>query len=283
MLQLRRVGSVRCSPSVFRCGCVLWALGAVIGAPYARATSFMERPFPETVKESQAIVRGKIGMKYAKDSLGSDGRSRIYTYYELQLDEVFKGKGLEAGRQIMVREIGGEKDGIGLQVAGAAQFQRGEDVVILLGRANPDDSYDVQGLMMGKYTLEKDSEGHEYLTGAGVSSLTHPAIRGHEQIFQGANTKAPIRWSLENLRKLLQEQESAAPPVTSEAKTPNSARNPEASPKPSPSVKPSKQPAPLLQSDHEGESTSSDPGYVAWAVGGLAVVLLIAAFLLLKR
>ena len=87
------------------------------------------------------------------------------------MSEVFKGAA--QGPKLTIRELGGEKDGIGMQIAGAAQFSRGEDVVVTLGPRNADGTYDVRGLMMAKYSLEKDEAGNEYLNGPGLDSHAH--------------------------------------------------------------------------------------------------------------
>ena len=139
---------------------------------------------------------------------------------------------------------------------------------------------------MGKYNIEKDSEGREYLAGAGVSSLTQPALRGHEQLFQSGNQKTPTRWGLADLRKLVQEQESKSPqaedsskaekPVVSSISKASSAVPATFSPEPS------KQPALQLQTHDEGEP-SSPRSFGIWVVGGFAVLLIIAVLILRKN
>lgn len=157
------------------------------------ATSFIEQPFPDTVQEAPIIVRGKVGKTSANWGKGADGGKRIYTFNDLDVQEVFKGH-LDT-RSIVIRELGGEKDGIGMQVAGTSYFEPGEDVVVLLSERNSENSYEVRGLMMGKYNLKTDASGKEYLVGPGIpSSDTH-------------------QWTLEALREVIQTQ--ANPPAPS--------------------------------------------------------------------
>ncbi len=191
----------------------------------ALATSFIERPLPETVRETEQIARGKIGRKSVREAQSADGRRRLYTYYELQLSEVIKGSlDLDQTPQILVREFGGEKDGVGMQVPGAAQFESGEDVVLMLGSRNVDDSYDLRGLMTGKFNIEKDEDGTEYLKNAGVSALTHPVARPYQHLL-GSNPAETTRSrvSLNDLREIVRTQASEPP-------SPSESVNPEASP-----------------------------------------------------
>jgi len=173
---------------------------ATLGQSPARATSFYERPFPDTVRDAPTIVHGKVGMSYADWGKGDEGTKRIYTYYELQIEEVVKGNA--QGHTLSMRELGGEKDGIGMQVPGSAHFDRGEDVVVLLSAKNLEGSYDVWGLSMGKYNLQKDNAGHEILTGAGISgnvSDDDGAVHG----VKPTNAPSASVWSLEKLRDLV--------------------------------------------------------------------------------
>src|ERR1700692_3171205 len=95
-----------------------WLIFALIGAP-AAATTFYERPFPSMVEQASIVVRGHVGMSYTGWVEGSDGTTRIHTFTELQIDTLLKGD--VTGRTVIMRELGGEKDGVGMQVMGTAQ------------------------------------------------------------------------------------------------------------------------------------------------------------------
>lgn len=143
------------------------------------ASSFYEQPFPEVVKGAAQIVRGKVGKSETQWTILPDGSKHLFTYYELEVTEAFKGKP-KAGTPIRIRELGGEKDGVSLQVSGAAHFGTGEDIVVMLGEGGgeaTDSVYPVMGMMMGKFNLEKGPDGKEYLKGPGHGSSTHPSLR----------------------------------------------------------------------------------------------------------
>ena len=178
----------------------------------ARATSIVEVPFPETVQDAPVIARGKIGKSRVDYATLPGGGRRIYTFYDFDVSEVLKGQmPMGAGT---IREMGGEKDGMGLNIPGAAHFNAGEDVVALLSDRNPDGSYDVRGLMMGKINVVKDESGQETLFGPAIQGSgaehaqhVHPGLPGGGQGGPGKK----VTWTIDSLRKLILEQEAKIP------------------------------------------------------------------------
>ncbi len=191
----------------------LLALGQLPASVWG--TSFYERPFPDSVKEAPVIVRGRVGSKKTDWVQLSDGSKRIYTFWELRIDELVKGDSSSKSSLVM-RELGGEKDGVGMQVAGTAVFSRGEDVVVFLGLQNPDGSHDLHGMMMSKFTIRRREDGREMLEGAALRSSTHPGLRGHvlhgEEGHEGPSPRPD--WSLEDLRDLVRRQANDGGAIT---------------------------------------------------------------------
>jgi hypothetical protein len=232
------------------------------------ATSFVPRPLPETTQKTPTLVRGKIGPSYSDWVKTPEGGRRIYTFYELQVTEVFKGDP-KPGKSIQIRELGGEKDGIGLQIAGAAQFSPGEDVVVTLGEKNPDGTYDVRGLMTGKFGIEKDPAGNEILVGAtGDDGDAAPADR-HE------NHQGP--WTLSEFRKMVASQSGTSHSETSAGGTPRAGSS---SSMPASSVSASASPgasfstAPQLQNERDqGAAQPAETGF-KWIYLGAAILLI---------
>lgn len=252
----------------------VFALPALIAAVLvtampARATTFFEQPFPESVKQAPIIVRAKVGASTVDWGLSQDGAKRIYTYYDIQVDEVFKGK--VAGTNLKMREMGGEKDGLGMHVAGAAQFERGEDVVMMLNERNLDGSYDVLGLMTGKYNIRQNESGKETLVGFGIQGEGD----GHDHGNRGSQTGTgdEKEWTLEGLRQLVREQAVAADSAASSQNSASNAglQNPSSAP-PSTGIS-SANPAPQLQSASSGEPADSPQfGFPLWLTVGLGVL-----------
>jgi hypothetical protein len=169
--------------------------------------------------------------------------------------------------------MGGEKDGIGLQIAGTAQFSPGEDVVLTLGEKNSDGSYDLRGMMTGKFGITRDQSGNEILVGA-----TGDDIEGTPEDHHGP-------WTLNEFRKLVASQSGAS---HSEAKTPapvassSASGSPAATPSVAATLNPSAAAASQLQNERDqgaaqGAGAGWNWGYAVAAIlllGGLALGLL---------
>ncbi len=198
---------------------LLLILGSYFGpASLAGASSFYEQPFPETVRSASSIVRGRIGKSEARWTTLSDGSKHLFTYYDVQVAEGLKG--VAPAGPIRIRELGGEKDGVSLQVSGTARFAPGEDVVVMLGEpsSSGDGAFPVAGMMMGKYDVEKGADGKEYLSGPGLSGSLHPELR------QGNAASDSTQISLDGLREIIRvqaEHRQAAPAP----KSPNPSSN----------------------------------------------------------
>lgn len=174
----------------------------------ALASSFFEQPFPDTIRATPNIVRGRIGKSEAQWTTLPNGAKHLFTYYDVEVNERLKGKARSGS--IRIRELGGEKDGVSLQVSGTARFTPGEDVVVMLGEpsASGDGSFPVTGMMMGKYNVEKGADGKEYLRGPGLGGSLHPELRDEKNLGAGKTQIA-----LEAVREIIREQ--AAEPVVS--------------------------------------------------------------------
>ena len=147
---------------------LLW-IGACSGS-LAGATSFFIRPLPEFARDARYIVRGTL---HSVDSeYGSDpaGAKILYTYAKLEVREVLKGTLSE--REILVRKVGGTKDGVTLSIESSPQFNENEDTVLFLGEQKDDRSYEIEGLELGKFGLE-ERNGELFLKG-GILAYSKP-------------------------------------------------------------------------------------------------------------
>jgi hypothetical protein len=174
----------------------------------AFASSFYEQPFPETVRNAPAVVRGKIGKSETQWTTLPDGSKHLFTYYDVEVSEGFKG-GPRTGAPIRIRELGGSKDGVSLNVSGTAGFEKGEDVVVMLGEPNAQvdgGAYPLQGMMMGKFVVEKGADGKEYLRGPGIGSNVHPGLRNEH------SEEKTAQISLDALREIIKTQAAEPKP-----------------------------------------------------------------------
>src|SRR4051812_41609045 len=188
----------------------IWML--FLGLSQAQATTFVQQPFPQTVGEAPVIARGKIGRGVSDWVTFPDGQKRIYTFFELHDAEILKppAESQNPGQKTLaIRELGGTKNGIGMQVAGAAQFAEGEDVVVFLNDRNADGSYDVRGMMMGKYQVHKQPDGQETLSGPGLAGGPAGSIVTDDAVDRAqAGPSGASPWTVDRLRQLIDTQKS---------------------------------------------------------------------------
>jgi hypothetical protein len=237
----------------------------------AHATSFTMQPFPKTVQDAPLMVRGKVGMSYSDWS--KEDTKRLYTYTELQITEVLKGNVI--GPSLIMRELGGEKDGTGLRVPGASKYEKGEDVVVTLTDKNEEGSYSVIGMMMGKFNVQTDGEGKEYISGPGLAG----------------DIPANSKWTLDGVRQLIKEQalnsdetvDSANQGKVANAKDPKNGRLPNGKPSPINSAAPThSSPTDLPGTTDDTSSGKSASDYIPLGIG-LIFIALLGLFLVLRR
>jgi hypothetical protein len=117
-------------------------------ATSAFATVIVHETLDDLARRVPVIARGRVMRSF---SAWDDGKRSIYTWTELSVTDPIKGK---PGAVVLIKSYGGEVDGIGQMVAGAATFKEGEDCVVFLEPApNERGSYMVSGLSAGKILM----------------------------------------------------------------------------------------------------------------------------------
>lgn len=236
---------------------------ALLGAPSgAHATMFLPTPLPDLVKGTPTIVRGVIGASHPDWVLDPNGSKRIFTFYAFQVEEALKGD--IPGGSIQIRELGGEKDGVGMRISGTAEFAPGEDVVVMLGPKNRDGTYDVRGLSSGKFNLERQPDGRECLSGIALGADEHG--RGGEK----------CSWDIASLREIVREQADTS--VAKVSPVPLAPRSSSAS-----GLVGAASPAPGLQPSPQNEVGTDARGQLWIVVLALALVGLLAVLLIKPR
>ncbi|MGZ3687221.1 MAG: hypothetical protein ACXWPM_02040 [Bdellovibrionota bacterium] len=258
------------------------ATGALFFSLSALATTFVDRPFPETVQDSPVIIHGTIGNSWADwGKLDGDGGKRIFTYSEVFVAEVLKGAA--DPKKVVIREMGGEKDGLGMQVAGSAQFTKGEDVVVFLNDRNDEGTFDVRNMMMGKFNLVKDTDGVEVLTGPGLGAGGRGILHDDDQQPDTHRQKRP---TLEALRKIIQSQGGGplAPPSEKISVNPPVTATPAAAPSRAPVLQPEDPSGAGANPDAPSEGKMAFPSQLGIALGGAgALVLLLVVWRVRRR
>lgn len=125
------------------------ALIAAVALPALGAT-VLHLSFEDLAARSHVVVRAQVKGSTARLDRKA---GRVSTYTELSVLEAIKGA---PGRKVVVRQPGGEAEGIGQQVAGAARFTVGDEVVLFLERASDEPAvFLVLSMNAGKVRLEK--------------------------------------------------------------------------------------------------------------------------------
>lgn len=129
----------------------LGALAVALVSLFASATVVVSETIDEMARRVPLIVRGKV----ARSVSGWDeAHRRIWTWTELVVSDPVKGT---APKIVLVKQPGGEADGIGQAVSGVAKFHEGEECILFLEPA-PDEAgaWRVSGLAAGKVQIVSD-------------------------------------------------------------------------------------------------------------------------------
>ncbi len=194
-----------------------WALIApLFWALSAHATTLVYLDVPGKARGADLVVHGKVVSSKARWS--GDGR-RIFTETTVRVEDTWKGQPTE---QVLVRQPGGEVEGVGQRVDGVANLPEGQEVVLFL-EARPGGAWLLHGMAQGKYRVERTSDGKDAWAvpeEAGHVRLLDPVTR--EEV-----TVTPKTLSLTDLRGQVAQAVGAAPeegaPPSGTQKTPSGA------------------------------------------------------------
>ena len=129
---------------------LLWSLLAAWLAPAVHATTLLQLSLNDMIQQSTMIVQGT-----AKPSYSAFRGSIIYTHYQVQVSQVFKGS---AGASIDVAVIGGAASGLRQSYAGAPTLIPGQQYVLFLWTSKTGLTQ-VIGLSQGLFTLVAGANG----------------------------------------------------------------------------------------------------------------------------
>ena len=111
----------------------------------ARPQAQTAEPVSSLADSSTVIATGNVvALSSAHDGVA------IYTYVTLEVTEVFKGS-VTVGDSIVVKQMGGMANGVGLQIDGQARFSLGDAVLVFLGVRPRDRTLYTVGLAKGAW------------------------------------------------------------------------------------------------------------------------------------
>lgn len=151
----------------------------------AHATQVAYRSLESLGADSPVVVRGEVsGVR----TYWNDARTRILTEVSVRVSDRFKGA---PSGEVRIVQMGGVLDGVRMTVAGALQWQAGEDVVLFLEDSLPG-RYRVAGFSQGRFDVERDPRtGEEFVVQARLGDV--------ELVGSAARANAATRMSLDGL------------------------------------------------------------------------------------
>ena len=104
----------------------------------------------EMTLQAERIVIGKCSSVRSEWNVD---KTRIFTYVTIIPQSSLKGD--NTSTPIVIKQPGGEVDGIGMHVEGASVFEEGEDVFLFLQKGR-NGFHTVLGLSQGKFSIKTD-------------------------------------------------------------------------------------------------------------------------------
>jgi hypothetical protein len=135
------------------------ALLLLLFPSFAFATTFGPINVTQQLENATLVVHGRIvGSSWVVEERQS---KRPYTQWKLQI--ITQPKGEDLGKEVIIRQPGGELGSFGYHVAGSATFRGGEEVFVNLRHTDEPGVKEVLALASGKYTVETGADGKSFL------------------------------------------------------------------------------------------------------------------------
>ena len=131
---------------------LVWA--ALLFSVPLGATTVPRLELTAIAHSAQLIVHGRI---ISHSSRWDDTHQFIWTHYVLEIKEALKGK---RSTRMTIAEPGGSVGGTTMTIAGAPEYQDGEEVIVFLERT-PIGYWRCYGWGQGKYTVTRSANGKE--------------------------------------------------------------------------------------------------------------------------
>ena len=173
---------------------------ALITGASLHAASVPAMSFEHIVRSSPRAFRGVVTKSW---SAWDEGRTAIWTHYEIRVAETLRGP---AGATFTISEPGGTVDGLTMEVPGAPRFSVGEEAVVFAYQT-PIGYWRVRGWGQGGFRVDRQ-DGHGVVRAqlaAGVL-LIDPKGTTAKAAAQYPPGKEPLDAFLQRVRGILGEE-----------------------------------------------------------------------------
>lgn len=171
----------------------LFSLGLIVNA-----TTVIPPRFDELVNRAQVIFEGEVTGLHSQ-WIGEGSQHRIVTFVTFKVDDSLKG---DAGTTYSMRMLGGTVDGRTMVVTDAPTFKVG-DHDLLFVENNGSQFIPLVGIQHGRFSVQKDSNGHQTLTTGGGQVLADVNQLGGDEASIARNKPA---LSLDGFKSLVRSQ-----------------------------------------------------------------------------
>lgn len=127
-------------------------VGLLAFAPTADATIVLQLSDQQMATKASGIVHGKVVRKYSQ---WVKKERRIYTYITIAVLSRVKG---QTKQEVVIRQVGGVANGLGMHVPGSAKFELGEEVFVFLEKSRVTAHHMVMGMSYGKFSVVTDAK-----------------------------------------------------------------------------------------------------------------------------
>lgn len=141
-----------------------------------RATTVIPPTFDQLVSDAELIFQGKVTASRSQ-WIGAGAERHIVTDVTLSIEEAIKGA---PGKSYTIRMLGGTVDGETIEVSDAPKFNVG-DRDILFVEHNGNQFIPLVGIMHGRFHVQTDSGGREFVTKESGASLANPDKLGTDE------------------------------------------------------------------------------------------------------
>ncbi len=133
---------------------LVFGTGLLLGAwsSVAEATIVLQLSDQQMAVKANRIVYGKVVRKYSQ---WVKKERRIYTYITIAALSHVKGA---AKQEVVIRQVGGTANGLGMHVPGSAKFELGEEVFVFLEKSRVSTHHLVMGMSYGKFRVVTDAK-----------------------------------------------------------------------------------------------------------------------------
>ena len=173
------------------------ALTACFFACQVTQASMLQKLSTKQLTKNSSSVR--VGKVVSQWSSYDPQKRMVFTYTKLKVSETIKGTHRS---EVLIRQAGGESNGLGMRVHGVASFEEGESAVVFL-RQDKDGAPTLTGMAQGRYRIFPNQKGEttaEFVAPKNVEFFQTKRNSAFKFIKKSVNRRLPLKELLGEIR-----------------------------------------------------------------------------------